>query len=88
MSQRYFRIKNEINKNLCPSVLIIRDDSALHATHGNVKRGEKETHFYIKIVSDAFKKKSKLEMHKLVYKVLNEEFSNGLHALELDLSGS
>ena len=35
-----------------------------------------------------FKKKSKLEMHKLVYKVLNEEFSNGLHALELDLSDS
>ena len=86
MNKRYLRIKSEINKKLLPSTLIIRDDSELHANHGNVKKDEKETHFYIRIVSSAFKNKSKIVMHKLVYEILNDEFSNGLHSVELELS--
>ena len=86
MNKRYLRIKSEINKKLLPSTLIIRDDSELHANHGNVKKDEKETHFYIKIVSAVFKNKTKIERHKLVYEILNNEFSKGLHALELELS--
>ena len=86
MNPRYLRIKSKIDKNLYPSTLKIRDDSALHAGHGNIKKNQTETHFYIKVVSAAFKNKNKLDMHKLVYKVLEDEFSKGLHALELDLS--
>ena len=44
-----------------------------------------ETHFYIKIKSSYFNNKSKLSMHKIVYDILKEEFSKGLHAVELDL---
>ncbi len=88
MSQRYMRIKIELTKKLFPTNLKIRDDSALHASHGNVEKNAKETHFYIKVVSSVFNNKSKLDMHKLVYEILNEEFSKGLHALELDLSNT
>tara|TARA_B100000700_G_C14999237_1_gene835458 strand:- start:1263 stop:1535 length:273 start_codon:yes stop_codon:yes gene_type:complete len=86
MNERYLRIKSELTKKLSPKILKIRDDSALHATHGNVKKEDKETHFYIKIASTVFNNKSKIDMHKLVYKILKAEFSRGLHALELELN--
>ena len=85
MNQRYTSIKNMIIEKLNPEVLEIRDDSALHKHHGNVKQEDIETHFYIKIKSSYFNNKSKLSMHKIVYDILKEEFSKGLHALELDL---
>ena len=51
MSQRYSIIKSKIIEKLNPEVLEIRDDSALHKNHGNVKKDDIETHFYIKIKS-------------------------------------
>ncbi|PPR25527.1 MAG: hypothetical protein CFH34_01392, partial [Alphaproteobacteria bacterium MarineAlpha9_Bin4] len=36
--------------------------------------------------STVFNNKSKIDMHKLVYKILKAEFSRGLHALELELN--
>ncbi len=88
MSQRYTSIKSKIIDRLNPEVLEIRDDSALHKNHGNVKEEDTETHFYIKIKSSYFNNKSKLSMHKIVYDILKDEFSKGLHALELDLKDS
>tara|TARA_E500000331_G_scaffold148719_1_gene144743 strand:- start:151 stop:429 length:279 start_codon:yes stop_codon:yes gene_type:complete len=85
MNERYLRIKKKIISSLAPEFLRIRDDSNLHASHGNVKKGELETHFNIKIVSTFFKHKNKVDMHKMVYEILNDEFSSGLHSLELDL---
>ena len=37
MSQRYSIIRSKIIEKLSPEVLEIRDDSALHKNHGNVK---------------------------------------------------
>ena len=86
MNRRYKSIKKKLIEQLSPDLLEIRDDSALHKSHGNIKEGQIETHFYIKIKSSIFENKSKLTMHKMVYEILNDEFTNGLHALELDLS--
>ena len=85
MRYRYNRIRNHLVKKFSPEILKIRDDSSLHATHGNIEKDAKETHFYIKMRSSAFCNKSKLNMHKMVYAVLEEEFKKGLHAIELDL---
>ena len=86
MNQRYTTIKKKLTEQLSPEVLEIRDDSYIHKNHGNIKEEDTETHFYIKIKSSVFNNKSKLSMHKIVYDILNEEFTKGLHALELDLS--
>ena len=86
MSQRYHSVRKKLTEQLKPELLEIRDDSALHKNHGNVKEEDTETHFYIKIKSSVFNNKSKLSMHKIVYDILDEEFKKGLHALELDLS--
>ena len=40
---------------------------------------------FIKIRTSKFKGLSKIEMHRMVYKVLQNEFKEGLHAIELDL---
>ena len=85
MNRRYSTIKKKLTERLSPEVLEIRDDSNMHKNHGNIKEEDTETHFYIKIKSSVFNNKSKLSMHKLVYDILKEEFTKGLHALELDL---
>ncbi len=41
-------------------------------------------HFMIRVVSDAFKGKSLLDRHRLVYQALNEPMSDGrIHAIEI-----
>ena len=84
-NNRQRRIKELIERELQSRQIEIKDNSHLHATHGNIKEGETETHLFIKIRSHKFKSLSKVEMHRLVYKILDEEFLKGLHAIELDL---
>ncbi len=84
-NSRQEKIKDLMNINFKPSCIEIKDNSALHASHGNVEEGAKETHLFIKIRANKFTGLNKVEMHRLVYKILKEEFANGLHAVELDL---
>lgn len=71
---------------LNPTVLEIRNDSHLHSHHramaGNTSS---ETHFALKIVSDAFKSKMQPARHRMVYSLLDEEMKRegGIHALQL-----
>lgn len=60
----------------------VRDDSHLHAGHHEAPP-EGGSHFSVMIVSDKFCSLSKVRRHQLVYKVLNQAFQNGLHALAL-----
>ncbi|KAH0588893.1 hypothetical protein H2248_004682 [Termitomyces sp. 'cryptogamus'] len=39
--------------------------------------------FSVQIVSDAFKEKTTMQRHRLVYSVLSEELAQGLHSLSL-----
>ena len=57
----------------------------LHANH-NPSAKEGGTHFKIKIVSKKFKGKSRIERHRMVNNILEDEFKKGLHALTLSLS--
>ncbi|KAG9316384.1 bola-like protein-domain-containing protein [Chiua virens] len=45
--------------------------------------GSGETHFALQIISEAFKGKTTLQRHRLVYSALSDEFTQGLHALSL-----
>lgn len=78
------RIKEKIEKNLSPSSLVIRDDSARHEGHGGA-HPEGETHFHLTIVSEAFRPLSPVARHRLVYSLLEEELRERVHALSLDL---
>ena len=81
------RIEAILKKNFSPSVLLVRDDSKKHEGHSQVSRNAKETHFFIKmVISDC--NITKVNLHRKVYNLLDNEFNTGLHALELDLKSS
>jgi len=80
------RIENKLKKLFNPINLEVRDDSKLHAGHMHIDKDATETHFYIKITSKCFENVKKIEMHKIVYLALEDEFKSGLHALELSIS--
>ena len=78
------RIETILKKNFSPKVLLVRDDSKKHEGHSQVSRNAKETHFFIKMVLNNCTI-TKVNLHRKVYNLLDNEFTTGLHALELDL---
>ena len=78
-------ILRKLEKELNPELIEIKDESHLHANH-NPSAKEGGTHFKIKIISKKFKGKSRIEKHRIVNDILENEFKKGLHALTLSLS--
>ncbi len=78
------KINEKLIPALQPEILTIRDDSHLHAGHAGA-RPEGETHFHLTIKSDALKNKSRPQQHRMIYKLLEEELANGLHALQINV---
>lgn len=76
------RIKEKLMAALVPSRLDIVDESAQHTGHVGA-RAEGETHFRLTVVADAFVSKTRVERQRLVYQILAEELSGGVHALAL-----
>jgi len=62
-----------------PSALEIVDDGARHAGHAAAGRG----HFRVLVVSDAFRGRSRLERHRMVYAALAPLLEQGVHALNI-----
>ena len=78
------RINDKLKKNLKDFHILIEDNSHLHKGHNNFD-GKEETHILIKLFSKKKIKYNRLEIHRLVNKILIEEFSNGLHSLEIKI---
>ena len=84
VESRKKRIETILKKNFSPTILLVRDDSKKHEGHSEVSVNVKETHFFVKMVLNNCAL-TKVDLHRKVYKLLDKEFSCGLHALELDL---
>ena len=54
----------------------------MHRGHAGFKEGG-ESHFIIKIKSNCFKNMNKLQIHRSINKVLNEEWANGVHSISI-----
>lgn len=76
-------IKEEIKEKLeflKPTLFILSDESSSHKGHvGNTGGG----HFNIKIVSEQFHGKSRMERHRLIYEALGNLFTHKIHALSI-----
>jgi BolA family transcriptional regulator, general stress-responsive regulator len=57
----------------------IRDDAALHAGH----QPNNPAYLTVEVVSEAFRGKSLVQQHKLVYDCLKEEMKEKIHALAI-----
>ena len=74
-------IEAALRRALQPAALEVGDDSHLHAGHAGAREGR---HFNVRIVSDRFAGKSRLERHRLVYDSLQSLIPQGIHALAID----
>ncbi len=77
---RQDRIKQQLTEALNPIDLNVEDESSNH----HVPEGA-ETHFKVTVVSLQFTKLTRIERHRLLNKLLAQEFALGLHALSLHL---
>ncbi|MGY6548842.1 MAG: BolA family protein [Roseinatronobacter sp.] len=82
------RICDEIEARLRdafdPTVLQVVDDSESHRGHGGWKDGG-ETHFNVRIHSEAFAPMSRVERHRAVHAALGRDLVARIHALALDI---
>ncbi len=74
-------IKRKLTAGLSPAHLEVRDDSHLHAGHPGARGGG--GHYSVVVVAVAFEGMGRLERHRLVYSLLDEEMQCTIHALAL-----
>jgi stress-induced morphogen len=86
MASRTSRIRATLQAAFAPVTLDIEDESARHAGHAerNGLAGG-ETHFRVRMMSEAFAGQSRLQRSRAVHEALDAEFKSGLHALALEL---
>jgi len=85
------RIRQTLTDALAPSELEVIDESYKHAKHAHVvsRTGTAgapgETHFLIKVVSDRFGGKSRLERHRMINDLVAGEMGvDKVHALAIE----
>lgn len=70
---------------LNPQFLEIIDQSRDHIGHvGNINPSG-ESHFQLTISATSLEHLSKIEQHRLINNLLRDEFTNGLHALSINI---
>ena len=74
------QMRTALERALAPSSLEIVDDSARHAGHAGARGGG---HFRVTLVSDAFRGRTQLERHRLVYAAVAPLMSGAVHALNI-----
>jgi BolA protein len=74
------RIAEKLTSAFAPAALEVIDESELHHGHAGWREGG-ETHFRVKIVSEAFTGKGRVDRHRMVNAALADELNAGVHAL-------
>jgi BolA protein len=77
------RITGKLTEAFRPDDLKVVDESHLHKGHAGY-RPEGESHFRVKITAEAFRGKSRVEAHRMVYDAVKDEIAEGLHALAIE----
>lgn len=70
---------------LRPVSLDLRDESGQHAGHAG-SRPSGGTHWQLNIVSEAFRGKSTVARHRMVYEALGDLMKTDIHALRIEAS--
>ncbi len=79
--QRTAMIRERLAHELAPDSLEIIDESAKHAGHAGAASGG--GHFIVHIVADAFRDKTLIQRHRLVYDALGDIMHREIHALSI-----
>ena len=75
------QLRAALEHALAPRTLEIVDDSARHAGHAGAAGGG---HFRVTLVAEAFRGRSRLERHRLVYEAVAPLLAGSVHALNIE----
>lgn len=73
-------IRARLQQAIAPVTLEVIDEGHLHVGHA----GEGTGHFRVRIASDAFAGKTRVQQHRLVYDALAGLMGHGIHALAIE----
>lgn len=82
MHERTQRMEQKLKQALEPSTCTLEDLSYQHSSH-NKDSEQGGTHYNLVIVSKKFEGLTLVERHRLVQKVIQDEFETGLHAFNI-----
>ena len=74
----------KLSAKFAPSHLEVIDESSRHQGHSG-SRPEGETHFRVRIASDALSGKSRVAQHRAIMDELAAELRGGVHALAIEV---
>ena len=76
-------IEKKISQHISCKKIIIEDKTYLHKNH----KGHEKNKFHIKLIikSEKLKKMNKIDSHKIIYSILQEEIKDKIHALEIEI---
>jgi BolA protein len=77
------RIAAILNEALSPAALSVVDESERHHGHAGWREGG-ETHYRVRVESEAFRGRTRVARHRMVMDLLTAEFAGGLHALAVE----
>lgn len=77
-------IEERLRRAFSPSALEVVDDSESHRGHAGFQEGG-ESHFNVRIRSEAFKGMNRLARHRAIHAALGQDLIGRIHALALDV---
>jgi len=84
-------IERKLTETFHPLGLQVIDESHLHAGHHHADSehhatfdGSGETHFRVRLISEAFSGMSRIARHRAINALLAEELAAGVHALAIE----
>lgn len=82
------RLETKLRDAFSPDSLDIINESHLHAGHQPGFDGQGESHIRIRIAASDFNGMNRVEIHRRINALCEEEFEAGLHALAIDAKGT
>ena len=79
---RVERLRSRLLAHFTPLQLTIEDESHLHAGHAGAATGQ--SHFRVRIVAEAFRGKTPVARHRLVYEAVDDMLQSDIHALAIE----
>jgi BolA protein len=83
-ASREQRLRRCLEARFTPTLLIIEDESHLHAGHAGAAGGL--SHFRLTIVAEAFRGLAPVARHRLVYAAVDDLLKTDIHALAIEAS--
>ena len=77
------KVKAKINNKLSPEQILLIDKSYLHTKHKSFDSNK----FYLKLIikSKKLNNMGKIDAHKAIFSILDDEIKNNIHALEIEI---